>query len=459
MSQMRLWMVLLLVIVACVTCVSAQDDDEPLGLIVRNLEVDNETDVLGLTALVARGQIANTNPTVAYSGIDIFAEMADADGEIVGEGFGFLVDACDTALRPDFVLQPGDVQNFRVVLELFDFDSPYETVDIIPEGVETEPEPINPFLTFPNVDIVVSDEVIAVEWADDSTLRYAVGCDGDVFTSLAWYEADLTSDDAPTRTVNPDSEFVDEGMLNRTGLSDPAVYVRSYLSFHPNGQRMLYLDEIGVFYTAENDGTFQRILYDDQARITLQGIIWLPDWRFLAYFFGAHGDPVRYFTGSVFAQRISVAPLDVVPSITVPGPTPDGARVVTGLDIDGTTGYYLTSTINGQSQLLFEADLPGNNYPAPIYLPREGASPVIYIVRPVDGGNRLDCYDTATGEVSPLGVLPLRLTTDYRAWTSLSPDGQTLALAANGQDGGVWTFDLSGFDGCLPRADETPSDS
>jgi hypothetical protein len=58
-----------------------------------------------------------------------------------------------------------------------------------------------------------------------------------------------------------------------------------------------------------------------------------------------------------------------------------------------------------------------------------------------------------TRGLNTLTVLPIQLTTEDRAWTFLSPDGGTIALAANGLNGGLWLIDLDEFGGCgLPLA-------
>ena len=93
----------------------------------------------------------------------------------------------------------------------------------------------------------------------------------------------------------------------------------------------------------------------------------------------------------------------------------------------------------------FEAELPGNNYPAPI-VTRSGNRRLIYVIRDVGDVPSLQCFDRGTRELTTVTALPLRLTREARAWSALSPDGTKLALAVNGTDGGVWWVDLAG--GC-----------
>ena len=135
---------------------------------------------------------------------------------------------------------------------------------------------------------------------------------------------------------------------------------------------------------------------------------------------------------------------ELEPSLTVPGPAADGLAAVVGWRIDDREGYYLRYAY-GSRELLFEADLPGNNYPAPI-MARSGERRLIYVIRDVEGVASLQCFDRGTKELHTLTPLPLRLTRESRAWSALSPDGSVLALAANGTDGGVWRVDVAG--GC-----------
>jgi hypothetical protein len=413
------------------------------GLSVEAVEVTTRPDVFGVETLFADGVLTN-NDDVAYENISLYAEMYDGD-EIVGEGFGYPVNACGTGLL-DFALQPGDEQTFSVTLELYEEGAEYDRVEIIPEASETEAA--ETAIDLPsNITQATDREVVSVEWIDEETLRYGVGCDADVFSQWRWYQYSLDNN-VSFPLPHPKAEFVTEAMLRQVGLTDPALFRRSYLSFHPNDTRMVYQTDLNTVITAERDGSFKRVIYDDLSRVSLHGFSWLPEGRFIAYYYGAYGDPVRYFTASTLGQRISDTVYEVVPSQTLPGATPDGGRVVIGTTINERTGYFLTSAIGGASELLFEVEeLPGNNYPAPILVPQEGGSYHIYIVRPVDGGTELQCFNLDTRELSSITPLPLNLSTDDRAWTWLSPERSTLAVAANGQNGGLWLVDLQGA-GC-----------
>ena len=128
------------------------------------------------------------------------------------------------------------------------------------------------------------------------------------------------------------------------------------------------------------------------------------------------------------------------PSLIAPGPAPDGFAAVVGRRDGEISGYYWQH-IYGSSELLIEAELPGNNYPAPIV-----TRDLIYVFGPIDGEPTLRCFGRQSRELKTVTALPLKLTREARAWAWLSPDGGKLALAANGPEGGLWWVDLAG--GC-----------
>jgi hypothetical protein len=146
---------------------------------------------------------------------------------------------------------------------------------------------------------------------------------------------------------------------------------------------------------------------------------------------------------------------DNVPSVTIPGSTYDARRVIVGgtfPDDSGRaiTGYFFNPA-RGRSapELLYPVEaLPGNNYPAPAYYRKDDDTRYIYVVRPEDEQPILECFHYEDQRVDKLTPLPLQLATDERAWTWLSPDGTTLALAANGEHGGLWLVDLTQFAAC-----------
>jgi hypothetical protein len=443
MDGMRYWIsVLLLIISAGMT--AAQEDD----LTAENVSVEMQTDAFGQTIQVAVGELVNEATDAAYTNINLYAELYDENDDLIGEGLGYPVNECGTALL-DLALQPAQSQTFAVALELYEEGAEIERIAIIPqaEAVEVSIDAIPENMT--GIEQVSDQEVVAIEWIDEHNLRYSVGCDGDVFTLLDWVEVNLVSGEITALDEHPNAQHITDAMLRQTGLTDPALFRRSFMSYHPESRRIVYQNDLNAIITAERDGSFKRIAADDLFRHSLHGIIWLPQGRFLAYYYGAYGDPVRYFVADMDGRRISESLNDVTLSQTIPGPTLDGTRAVITTTINDVTGYYLHSTVNKNAELLFEAEPPGNNYPAPLYITQEQVGAWIYIVRPVEGVNWLQCFDTAARELHDLTPLPLHLTSDDRAWTWLSPDGQTLVVAANGINGGLWTVDLTQFETCI----------
>ncbi|MFN8373439.1 MAG: hypothetical protein U0694_11265 [Anaerolineae bacterium] len=425
----------------CVTTIQAQDSGE---LLVEELTLTQGVDAFGQPVWMAHGFLTNQNEASAYGSISLFADVYDEGGEVIGEGFGYLANACGVALT-DYALQPVSSHPFTLTLELYEDDAEPASVDVFPEGSPLTP--LTEDTSLPASIQHVSDaEVVALEWVDAISLRYGVGCANNVFTALEWQTFDLNIG-ASTPITHPNVERVTDALLLQTDLSDPLAYQHSFLTFSPTARRMLYQTDLGVFVTAEPDGSYKRILYDDLFRHSLQGILWQPEGVFLAYYFGAVGEPVLYFTANVDGQRLSRSIYDNLPSLIVPGLTPDGLGVVIALNEEDGTGYYLQDTTQDNRELLFAGDAPGNNYPAPIYASRESGD-FIYLVRFIEEQPTLQCFDMQRRELHDLVPLPLSLTSEARAWTWLSPDGFTLALAANGTDSGLWLIDLSAFDVC-----------
>ena len=124
----------------------------------------------------------------------------------------------------------------------------------------------------------------------------------------------------------------------------------------------------------------------------------------------------------------------------MPGIADDGLAAVVGWSTGDVSGYYMQYAFSG-NEMLFEADLPSNNYPAPIV-----AGKIIYVIRPIEGVATLQCYNRRARDLTTITALPLQLTREARAWSWLSPAGGKLAVAMNGTEGGVWWVDLAG--GC-----------
>jgi len=229
----------------------------------------------------------------------------------------------------------------------------------------------------------------------------------------------------------------DAALVTQSGEQNPALYFGSQMTFPPDAERIVYQNDLHTIFSAERDGSYKRLIHDGLHKHSLRGFLWAENpGVFLAYYFGAYGEPVYYFSadvaGNMLSNRLELLP----PSLIVPGPAPDGLAAVVGREIDGLSGYYWQSAY-GAAELLFEAELPGNNYPAP-QVTRER----IYIIRPLGELPSLQCYSRATRELHTLSALPLRMSRGSRAWAWLSPAGEKLALAANGPDGGLWWLDL-----------------
>jgi len=426
---------------------TAQDATDTLTLsepeLTRGLSLFGEIQWMAVGTLT----VAENAPD-ALSDTTLYATVYDAAGGIIGEGFGGAVDSCGLSFRPDAPLQPGEVARYQIGLELDGDDLIPARIDIETTTSPVEATPINPFLTYPHVTELLRGEVVRLEWSREGLLRFALGCELNMFTEQQWYEYDPVAGD--TRPIDPpNGEMIDASVLRRLEFDTPADAAHAKIQFHPQDRRMIYQDDVNVILTAEPDGTFQRLLWDSLSRISLQGYNWLPEGRFVAYYYGAYGDEVRYFTGSMAGQKISVTPLESVPSLIVPGGTSDGARVVIAVVREGVTQYRLQSTTNpARAETLFEADAPGNNYPAPVYVQRQ-QSAEIYVVRDEGGATRLQCFDTLSKTLSTLAVLPLSLAPDERGLSAISPDGTILALGTEGRSGGAWLVNLTELP-CVP---------
>ncbi|MBI5668709.1 MAG: hypothetical protein HZC41_11940 [Chloroflexi bacterium] len=436
---MRRWMLLLLAALVGIQMVNAQDN----GLVTQDVTVIPEVDGYGQTVLVAEGLLVNQSGD-AYTNITLLAEVYDADNTLIGEGIGYPVNACLAGLLPDFTLQPDASQPFAVTLELYEGDAEaIQRVEILAQAEATDPQPDDaaPIL---NVVPVTRREVVSVEWIDRDNLRYGTGCWRDLFTRWDWYEYNVAQD-SETPITHPKTEFVErEAMHQQVGLTDPALLNRSFMSFDPNGRRMVYQNELNTIITAEPDGSFKRVLYEGLANRTLQGIYWLAQpGRFLAYYYGAFGDPVIYFTADVDGQTLGEPPEETIPSLIVPGANPDGTRLVLAVEQEGRAGYYLKRMAFKELDPLFTMTPPGNNWPAPLWRVDEATNTTsIYVALPIDGQPRLHCFNLQTRALHELMPLPLQLADDERARWWLSPDNARIALAANGVNGGLWLIEL-----------------
>ena len=420
--------------------------DKP-ALTLANTQIGTQPDGFGGETPTVFGDVYNYGHQ-AYRQIQIDVNAYNASDERIGEGFGFLVDACGTALL-DYALPPEQSQRFHAPFELFVED----TVATVKVRIDAEPLDYDPppMPVTPAVHQIASEEVVMLEWIDEETLHYGVGCDGDVFTELDWWQYSLT-DHAVKSIEHPDAHYVTAAMIEQSGAAmitqsgaqNPDLFYGSAMAFPPHARRVVYQNDLHTILSAEPDGSFKRLIHDGLHQRSLRGFLWgARPGVFLAYYFGAAGDPVHYFTGNVNGQMLMGRLETVPPSLTVPGVSADGLYAVAGMRINGVSGYYWQSAYGG-NQLLFESELPGNHYPAPAVFENH----LIYLIRPLEGIPTLQCFQRRTGELTTISALPLRLRPETRAWSWLSPGGTRLAVAVNGAEGGLWWVDLAMSGAC-----------
>lgn len=427
----------------CVTSLTAAQEND---LIAETVTVNTRLDAFGLEVPTAAGMLLNQGQQ-AYQNVSLMAEVYDAGNNLIGEGMGYLVRACGEALV-DFVLQPGQHAPFAAQLDLFQPDAVIDRVDILPAGEAVPPAEVQSVPTIDNITRVTDAEVVDVEWIDGTNLRYSAGCWRDLYIYRQWYEYNRSSGET-TAITHPRANEVSDAMRQALRLTDPLIFNRSFYNYDPGGRRAIYQTDLNTLATVEPDGSFPRVLYDDLFNITLQGINWHKNsGTLLAYYHGGYGDDVRYLVANADGRQFSQHPKVSLPSRIIPGFAANGRGVVIGTTVDGVTGYFLKPTTTDQTIPMFEAELPGNNWPAPFYEITEAGGRWIYIARPVDGEARLQCYNPDSLQLHDYTALPLNLATDERAWMWLSPDNQTLALAANGLNGGLWLIDLTRFPPC-----------
>ncbi|MEP7293929.1 MAG: hypothetical protein ABI835_19235 [Chloroflexota bacterium] len=424
--------------------VAAQSTND---LTVDNIEVINSVGDFNQPVVQAVGELLNQSETSAYTHITLSAQAYDADDTLIGEGIGVLDNACGVGLLPDFALQPGAAQTFSAPLELSDPEAEIIRVEISTEADTLEPVPTAPLAD--GITQITDAETVNVEWDKDFNLRFATGCETDLFTEWTWnlYNTGL---EAFTQISAPHAADVTDEMRARIELEDDEVFAHSTLRYAPGGDRLVYQNARNDFLTAFTDGRTRRGLYIGLNNRSLQGIYWQPDERFIAYYFGAYGDPVYYFVADAEARVVSPALLNNPPSVIVPGLSRDARRVVVAGEFEGVTGYFLYVVTNNFFELQFEAEPPGNNFPAPIPLADAESDLInrIYVARLVNGEARIQCYNREEDVLHDLAALPLRLADDERAWWWISPDESQIALAADGVNGGLWLIDLSALPAC-----------
>ena len=439
----RIWIVLICLLWVGVMVTAAQED----ALSASKPTLVTKQDVYGQPTVYANGTLSNTATDKAFSAIELEATAFDAAGKEVGEGLGYLANACGASLQPDFILSPGADQFYVIPLDLYDPKAVVDRVDItIDSSPSDAPLPTQTPLGL-GVKQIEKREVAQVEWIDDQNLRYGEGCHRDIFTDLTWRTYALRTGSA-NLTPHPKAELVTEALRRQLGLLDPLYFQNSVLSFDPNGRRLVYQTELNTVLSAESDGSFKRRMLDKLSDRTLQGISWLDKGIFLAYYYGAFGDPVTYFTANVDNRILSETPVNSTPSIITPGASPSGENIIIGLDIKGKTGYYDKRAAYETTDLLFEAPLPGNNWPGPLYEKDSDDTSFIYMAVPKEDGATLVCYNVQTKTTHDLTSLPLQLTDDEQARWWLSPNRNTIALAAEGIHGGLWLINLNVTKAC-----------
>ncbi|MEO1443395.1 MAG: hypothetical protein AAFV33_23530, partial [Chloroflexota bacterium] len=290
-----------------VSTVWAQSDD----LTVEQFSVNMVIDAFGVEQQVMTGTIANETD-VAFADVQLFAELYDDDEALIGEGVGFLVNQCGSSVPLDYQLQPGDEQRFQMKVEFYEDETDFDAVEFFTQGHEVDAAPTERSRPVEGVIPVTSREIAGLEWVateileedesvtiEASTLLYGIGCYSDVFTTHDWFIYDLESDTTEATEHPRTEEATNPETRERLELTDDVLFNRSFLSFPPNGgDRLVHQDVINTLITAEADGTFRRILDEELFRSTLQGIQWLPEERFIAYYYGAYGDGVTYLVAS-----------------------------------------------------------------------------------------------------------------------------------------------------------------
>jgi len=442
---MRQWIAVFSLLLLCLSGIAVLAQDT--GLIADGTTVVSQLDAYGQEIKIVKGVLINQGET-SFNNISLTAQVYDANNEVIGEGFGFPVKACGEALLPEFTMRPGMTEFFTVPLDIFEPDAAIDRVEITPQAVSTETDESASQPAFQSgITVVTEREVVAVEWLDNENLLFSSGCWRDVFSNRSWFEYNVRSG-IQQPTEHPRAVEITDALRNTIDLTDSLFFNRSFFTFAPGQRRAVYQTDLNTLVTAEADGSFPRVLYDRLYNISLQGINFVQDGVFLAYYHGGYGDNVLYLTANANGQQLSQHPAISLPSMIVPGVAPNGQRIIIAAEIDGITGYYLRATNTEFSELLFEAEPPGNNWPAPLYNITQDAKRSIYIARPVDGEARLQCFNPDSRNLHDLTSLPLNLETDERGWMWLSPDGSKIALAANGLHGGLWLIDLNEFAAC-----------
>lgn len=190
----------------------AQDED----LQTSDLTIETRIDAFGLEQQVIVGQITNTG-TSAYENISVYADLADADGEIIGEAFGFVVDECGAPVL-DFPLQPEQTRRFVAQVDVFE-EGEIDDIEVFFDATATEAETPMQFELSDAVTEIARGEVVSVEWSEDGTLRYGIGCSERIFTDYMWHQYDIAEGESAALEANPNEERITEAFIAQTGIT------------------------------------------------------------------------------------------------------------------------------------------------------------------------------------------------------------------------------------------------
>jgi hypothetical protein len=421
------------------------------GLIADRPVISEQVDVYGQPVQIASGTLRNIS-NHDFANITLTATVYDDADTVIGEGIGVLVDSCLAGLPFDYVMPTLHDQPYSIPLELYESDSVIDRVEVNASGDEM-PASFRTALS-PAIQPISDREVVMAEWNGSEILRYAVGCPRDMAHEWEWHSFNLLSEN--DRLVEyPFAALITPQLRETLRLTDEAIYQNSRLTIAPSGTRLIFQDAVNRFFTGSINGMAQRLLHGNMNSYFLQGVQWLEGDRFLVYYYGAYGDPVIYSTADAEGRAISPHPLNNRRSVIVPGASADGRRVIiAGTYPDETqtvrTGYFIRVLTSNFFELLFEAEPPGNNYPAPIPLVNVAEDRVyrVYVVRDVDSVPTLSCYNRDTAVLHDLAPVPLALTESDHSGMWLSEDHSTIALGATGANGGLWLIDLTALAEC-----------
>jgi hypothetical protein len=220
---------------------------ETSPLVTENVGIAEQVDIYGRTIPVAVGDLVNASD-VPYANIALEATVYDSDDEIIGEGIGFLNDACGAGLLPNYLFTVGHVQSFSIPLELYEDDAFIDRVEIIVTGDRagfTLPAP--PLAE--GITRISDQEVVMVEWEGPRSMRYAIGCPRDLSAEWKYRQYSMLTN-IDRALVNPYAPLINDTLRERLSLTDPLIFDNSRISFAPNGTRLVYQDAVNRLYTA-----------------------------------------------------------------------------------------------------------------------------------------------------------------------------------------------------------------